>query len=129
MVVLLWIGTFGLLYHMDEMKIEGAKSNCLFGGEADGCAMNFSEHITIWHEMFTLIPQNILGFTSTIILFIALALTSVFWKNYFYIFSQEIALKFKLYIKEHPQINLFNYLREIFSKGILNTKKYKLVTI
>lgn len=129
MIVLLWIGTFGLLYHIDGMNLEGNKSSCLFGSQKKECVMNFSEHINIWQEMFTLIPQNILEFTNTLILFMTLGLIFIFWKNYFYIFYEEIILKFSLYLREHPQIKLFNHLGEIFSSGILNTKIYKTATI
>jgi hypothetical protein len=125
----LWISTFGLLYHMNEMRIEGTKSNCIFGGESNGCAMNFSDHINIWHEIFTIIPNDIVGLVNSILLAILLITLVVFSKDYFYIFSRCIYCQYKLYLKQHPQIKLFNYLEDVFSSGILNTKKYKLATI
>ena len=125
----LWINIFGLVYYMNEMRVGAKNSNCLFSGQTKECTMNFSEHVNIWHEMFTILPQNIFGFTSTLILFIILALTFIFWRNYFYIFSQRIYYRYKLYLKQHPQINLFNYLEEVFSSGILNKKIYKLAII
>ncbi|MFA6392678.1 MAG: hypothetical protein WCW54_01130 [Candidatus Paceibacterota bacterium] len=128
-VSLLWISTLGLVYHMNGMKFEGAKNSCLLGSENNGCAMNFSEHVTVWNEMFTLMPQNILNTTSSLVSFVLLFVIFVFARNYLSLYSRQIYLKFKLYIKEHPQINLFNYLGEIFSSGILNTKKYKLANI
>lgn len=125
----LWISTFGLLYHMNEMKLEGAKSNCIFSGESNGCAMNFSDHINIWHEIFTIIPNDIFGLVNSILLAILLATLIVFSKDYFHVFSRRIYCRYKLYIKQHREIKLFNFLAEVFSSGILNTKKYKLATI
>lgn len=128
-ISLLWINTFGLNYHMNEMRIDKNNNNCLFNSQTSGCTMSFSEHASIWHEMFTILPQNILEFITTLVLFIIFTLTFIFWRNYFYIFYRQIALKFKLYKREHPQINLFSYFKEVFSSGILNTKIYKLATI
>lgn len=128
-IFLLWISTFGLLYHTNEMKIEGVKSDCLFSGQVEGCAMNFSEHITLWQKTIASLPQNTARLINSFILVILLVVAIVFWQNSFSLFSRRIASRFKLYIKQHPQINLFNYLGEVFSSGILNTKKYKLATI
>lgn len=126
-ILFLWISTFGLLYHMNEMGVE--KNSCLFSSSDKDCAMTFSEHITIWQGMTLSLPQNITGTLGALLLLVALALVSIFWRNSLYLFSPHIFSRFKLYIKQHPQINLFNYLGEVFSSGILNTKKYKLATI
>lgn len=125
----LWISTFGLLYHMNEMRLEGAKSNCIFSGESNGCAMNFTDHINIWHEIFIVIPNDMVGLVNFILLAILLMTLVVLSKDYFYIFSRRIYCRYKLYIKQHREIKLFNFLAETFSSGILNTKKYKLATI
>lgn len=129
-ILFLWIGTFGLLYHMNEMGVEKNKNSCLFSNSAsEACAMTFSEHITIWQGMTLSLPQNMAGVMGALLLLVTLALISIFWRNSLYLFSRHLFSRFKLYIKQHPQINLFNYLKEVFSRGILNTKKYKLATI
>lgn len=129
-IFFLWISTFGLAYHMNEMKTGVADNSCLFSTSSNGgCAMNLSEHITLWKEMITGLPQNIVGLINALILVILLAITIIFWHNFLSLLSRRIASQFKLYIKQHPQIKLFNYLGEVFSSGILNTKKYKLAII
>lgn len=128
-VLFLWISSFGLLYHMNEMRLESTKNSCLFSGSEEACAMTFSEHLTLWQGMTTSLPQDILGVMSILLLMVALALVFTFYRNYLFEFTRRISSRYRLYIKQHPQINLFNYLGEVFSRGILNTKKYKLATI
>ncbi|MFA5773536.1 MAG: hypothetical protein WC908_02585 [Candidatus Paceibacterota bacterium] len=129
-IFFLWVSTFGLLYHIDEMKSEIEKNACLFSSSSNGgCAMNFSEHIAFWQEMTLSLPQNIIDAISALLLMIALVAVAIFYKDYIFEFFKNITFQFRLYIKEHPQINLFNYLKEVFSSGILNTKIYKLATI
>ena len=129
-ISLLWISTFGLVYHMNEMKTEVANNSCLFNTSSNGgCAMNFSEHITLWQGMTTSLPQNTIELMNALILIILLATAIIFWHNSLFEFSRRITSRFKLYIKQHPQINLFNYLLEVFSRGILNTKIYEIVKI
>jgi len=129
-IFFLWVSTFGLLYHMDEMKSEIEKNACLFSFSSnEGCAMNFSEHIILWQGMITSLPQNTVELIDVLILIILLAITILFWHNSLSLLFRRIASRFRLYIREHPQINLFNYLGEMFSRGILNTKIYETVTI
>lgn len=129
-IFFLWISTFGLVYHMNEMKAGVADNSCLFSISSNGeCAMNLSEHITLWQEMITGLPQNIVGLINALILVILLAITIIFWQNSLSLFSRRISSRYRLYIKQHPQINLFNYLGEVFSSGILNTKIYETIKI
>lgn len=128
-IFFLWISIFGLVYHINEMSVGTEKSSCLFSGQTEGCAMNFSEHITIWHGMTTTIPQNIMEIISILIMSLVFVTAFILWQNYFYTLSKRIFSRFKLYIRQHPQINLFNYFKEVFSSGILNTKIYKVATI
>lgn len=128
-VFFLWISTFGLLYHMDEMNMESNKNSCLFSDSTEACAMTFTEHVALWQGMIISLPQNILSMMGTLLMMVALALVFTFYRNYLFEFTRRISSRYRLYIKQHPQINLFNYLGEVFSSGILNTKKYKLATI
>ncbi len=128
-VFFLWISSFGLLYDMNQMGVDGSKNSCIFSVSSDSCAMNISEHITLWQGMTLSLPQNIIGIVGALLLLVTLALVSTFWRNSLYLFSPHIFSRFKLYIKQHPQMKLFNYLKEIFSSGILNKKIYKLATI
>ena len=85
--------------------------------------MNFSEHIAFWQEMLTILPQNaeLLG----LLILIALMVVAIsFWRNHLSLFFKLVASRWKLYLKQHPQIRLFNKLLEAFSRGILNSKIY-----
>ena len=123
----LWISTFGLLY---GMKSKDSMSDCLFNNKVEkGCTMNFTEHVTLWQRMITSLPQQTFGLINILILIVLLSITTIFWQNSTSLFLWRIFYRFRLYIKQHPQIKRFNYLIEIFSRGILNTKIYKIIKI
>ena len=125
----LWIGSLGLLYHMSPMNLDATQNGCLFGGASEPCAMTFSEHITLWQGIITILPQDTFGIIGALLVMVALAITFTFYRDYLFEFTQRIYSRYRLYIKQHPQINLFNYLKDIFSSGILNRKIYKIATI
>ena len=127
-ILFLWVSIFGLLSHMNVMKMEGATDGCLFGltGETQVCPMNLSEHLSIWKEMFTSLPQNI-GLLGLLILAVVFIIIFTISKKFLFELYLRAAHRLKLYIKQNPQINIFNYLREVFSSGILNPKIYTLV--
>ncbi len=122
-VALLWFGTFGLIYHMDEMKQDGHIGGCLFSGQSEVCAMSFSEHVSFWRSAFTTMPpSNIL--LNLLILTIFSILMLAFRRDSLFEFFDLISSRFKLYIKQHFQITFFDSLKEAFSQGILNPKTY-----
>gem|GEM_PF-1630441 len=115
-----WLAVFGLLHHMSEMKPAGAMgSSCLFNGQVEVCAMNFSEHIALWQGMLVSLPQY-----AGLFLLMAVAMlaaVTVFGKKYFAEFAQ-LAASRRSYTEKHPRIYLFNALIETFARGILNPK-------
>jgi len=120
----LWLSTFGLFNHMSEMKPDTTMGGCLFDGQTEVCAMNFSEHIALWQRMLTSLPQNT-GLIDLLILSITFIATIAFWRNPLFEFFERVVSRLRLYIKQHSQIYLFYYLLEAFSKGILNPKIYE----
>ncbi len=127
-ILFLWISTFGLLYYMSQMKLSSA-SSCLFDGQGTtACTMNFSEHIALWQGLVRSIPATI-GFLSFFILLVALEPLKNFWNNFFIRFWDQSIFYWKLYLKQHPQIRLFNFLLEIFSSGILKPRIYEPIAI
>ncbi|KKQ76788.1 MAG: hypothetical protein UT61_C0011G0019 [Candidatus Woesebacteria bacterium GW2011_GWA1_39_8] len=120
---LLWFGTFGLMYHMSEMKQDAQMSGCLFDGQSEICTMNFSEHLSSWQSAFTSLPTN-----TVLLSLLALATFSLlimaFWRDPLFEFYERAVYRWKLYIKHFSQIQIFNSLREAFSQGILNPKIY-----
>lgn len=125
----LWLGTFGLLHHMGEMRPGNATSSgCLFNGQAEVCTMDFSEHIALWQGMMTSLPQN-MGLVDLLILALVLVAVVAFWRSPLFEFSERVSSRWRLYIKQNPQIRLFNSFIEQFSQGILNPKIFASATI
>ena len=130
-VMFLWFSAFGLMYHMNLMKSESNSVNgCLFNGEVDVCVMNFSEHIALWQSMITSLPQQVGGILSLLLLIVlSIIVTNFRYSHPHELLIKNISSRWRLYIKQHPHIHLFNFLREAFSRGILNTKIYSLASI
>ena len=100
------------------MRADGTMSNCLFGHDMGFCPMSLFEHIDVWQSMFIVILPVIVIFSSLLL------------NSFFTFLNKElivfIKLLLKLYQKYKPDIPLFDYLKELFSQGILNPKIYAL---
>lgn len=125
-VAILWSGTFGLLYHMNDVKMDGNMEGCLFDGPAEICAMNYSEHIATWQSMFTILPQNV-NLINLLVLTILSIILLFLWRNLFKLFKS-ITARWRFYVKQYNQIDIFNSLKEAFSQGIINPKIYERAT-
>jgi hypothetical protein len=104
-----------------EKQSDGNMSGCLFSGKAEICTMTFSEHVGHWQAMFTTTaPQKVLSFVLLIlaVVFVAVAIL----KRNLLLLSSYHATRWRLYIKQNPNLSLFNPLREAFSSGILHPK-------
>lgn len=121
----MWLGTFGLLNHMTGMKSDNQMNmeGCLFNGQEEICNMDFSEHLSVWRSMVTSLPQNF-GLLNILLLVIVFVVIIPFLHDPLSKLSKKIRSRYKLYIRQHPQINLFNFIKEIFSQGILNPKLF-----
>lgn len=123
------LSTFGL-GHMSGMEAnkDGNMEGCIFTGKTMLCEMGIVEHISLWQSMFTAMPQESLMLLALLILLVAVIFVT---KNILVpprLFSSE-ALTKQLYLKEHPDLPLFNPLKEAFSQGILNPKIYNFATL
>jgi len=124
-----WFSIFGLTNHMSNMKPDRADGNgCLFNIQMEVCTMNLSEHITFWQGAFTSLPQNV-KILELLILAIMLSVVINFRPNQLIEFLERMTARFRLYIKQNPQIRLFNLLIEEFARGILNPKIFVSITI
>src|SRR3989344_5765348 len=123
-IFFLWTVTFGLFHHVGEMKPDGTMSGCLFSEQMEVCTMNFSEHIALWQSMVRSLPQ--FAQLLDLLLVVSIALVALRQGSLF-VLSRRITSRLRLYIKAHPHIRLFNFFREMFSRGILNSKIYSLV--
>lgn len=123
------LSVFGL-GHMSGMEAnkDGNMEGCIFTGKTMLCKMGIVEHISLWQGMFTAMPQEGLLFMALLILLVAVIFVT---KNILApprLSNGEILTK-RLYLKEHPDLPLFNPLKEAFSQGILNPKIYDFATL
>ncbi len=128
--ILFWIGilavllipSLGLIHsNMMGMDSKMSMSDCPFMvGTSSLCTMTPFEHISIWQNMFTTLPnqdtvlQFFLIFSTFIFCFIFFRQVFSPPQNYFYLSRN----RYRRYI--FPT----NYLQEAFSRGILNPKTF-----
>lgn len=124
-ITFLWFALFGLIYHMGGVMATDAAEGCLFGGETRVCTMTFSKHISLWRGVITSLPERI-GLFAIFALLVPLISFASFAKGSLGEFFRRIALRWRLYRKQNPHIKLFDFLREAFSRGILNPKVFNL---
>lgn len=121
------VAVFGL-GHMSGMTANenGNMTGCIFTGKIMLCKMSVVEHISLWQSTFTAIPQESLILLVLLVLSIAVIFAA---KNILVSprLSPNAALikeLYELYLREHPDLLLFNSLKEAFSQGVLNPKIY-----
>ncbi len=117
----IFIMLFGLNLSM-RMDKDGKMSNCpVMTHSSSICPMGPFEYLAKWQQMFQATAQ-----TNMLFLFITLfsfnALFSFF--RIHLTLAPPKRLSFAFYKRDHPDINLFNYLQEAFSSGILQPKLY-----
>lgn len=122
----LLIGGFGLSHSSGmEMRDDGTMGGCMFDGRAEICPMTLAEHISNWQSMFSVIPQKSTVLIQLLVLIstLILAASVLGWRSPPSLFSY-FSERWRLYIKNNPNLPLFDRLREAFSQGILNPKIY-----
>ena len=84
--------------------------------------MTFSEHIAHWQAMFTTTaPQKALTF-ALLLLLVVVFITVAILKRNLLLLSSYYATRWRLYIRQNPNLSLFSPLKEAFSSGILHPK-------
>lgn len=105
-----------------EKKSDGTMSGCMFSGQAEICTMTFSEHIAHWQAMFTTTaPQKALAFALLLLLVVVFVVVAILKRNLL-LLSSYYATRWRLYIRQNPNLSLFGPLKEAFSSGILHPK-------
>lgn len=128
---LFFIVGFGLSNSLGmDMKDNGTMGGCIFDGQAEICPMILTEHISNWQSMFSVTLQKNFFFIQLLVLISALVVTAFALRRHlllllFSYFSE----RWKFYIKNNPNLSLFDRLREAFSQGILNKKIYDFATL
>jgi hypothetical protein len=123
-----WLGAFGLIRHAGEMKSGMTTSGCLFDGGQEICAMNIGEHVAIWQNMFTSIPQTA-DFLQLVLIALAIIAVVFIYRNTVFQFLERLVMRSRQYLLSSQPIHFFDSLREAFSRGIINSKIYASVAI
>lgn len=127
----LLIAGLGLSHSLGmEMRDDGTMDGCMFGGRAEICPMTFAEHLSKWRDLFTAIPQKSIQLIQLLVLLSSFAIAAFALRRHlllplFSYFSE----RWRFYIKNNPNLPLFDRLRETFSQGILNPKIHDFATL
>ena len=123
------LSIFGL-GHMGGMAASenGDMTGCIFTGKTMLCKMSIIEHISLWQSMFTAMPQENLILLALVIILVAVLFIT---KNFISPprLSRDETSTQKLYLVQHPNLSLFNPLKEAFAQGILNPKIYEFANL
>lgn len=127
---LLGIFSFTLEYSMGVEAIKVfERDNCLaVSGDHDKMCKNaLAEHLSLWQALFTALPQekSLLGILGAAVVVV---LAFIFQRHYF-LLSEAFSIRQRQYLKRHPSFLLFDFLRTLFSQGILNPKMHILSAI
>lgn len=126
LIAFLSVASFGASQSMMRMEKrgDGTMGGCLFTGMEEICKMTFSKHLSQWQSMFTTTaPQKALAFTLLLLFAVVFVAVAIFKRNLLLLFSY-YTMRWRLYIRQNPELSIFNHLREAFSQGILNPKIY-----
>lgn len=127
---LLGVFSFTIEYSMGVEAIKVfERDNCLaVSGDHDKMCKNaLAEHLSLWQALFTALPQekSLLGILGAAVIIV---LAFIFQRNYF-LLSEYLTVRQRQYLKRHPSFLLFDFLRALFSQGILNHKAHILSAV
>lgn len=91
------------------------------------CQNDLAEHLSFWQAMFTSLPQEKSSFSLLSIAF-SLVLTLIFRERFLLSLGVASSIS-RLRLKQYHQFTLFNFLRRLFSQGILHPKSYSFVAV
>lgn len=122
---------FGLSHSLGmEMRTDGTMGGCMFDGRAQICPMAFTEHISNWQSMFSVILQKSFFFVQILVLISTfIVAVSALRRNLLFLLFSYFSERWKFSIKNNPNLPLFDFIREAFSRGILNPKIYDLAVL
>jgi len=122
------VSLFGL-GHTAGMKANdnGNMEGCIFTGKTMLCEMGVIEHISLWHGMFTAMPQKVSALLALIVLLIVAAFVVINYSPHITDIKQKTPQR--LYLLNHPNINLFDPIRRVFSRGIIHPKIYEFANL
>ena len=124
----IWILLFGFfcagMFHTMSVDTHTLSSTTISELSMSGCCgMSLSGHLDVWKSTFPSTTRDLDGLL--LILALTLVVALVLWKPPTQIFSSDaLYIRFRSYIRHHPNLKTFNALQLAFSNGILNPKLY-----
>lgn len=113
----IFVGILGLTHFMGMHVANGGMITNCRASYALPCS-NIYQHISIWQRTFTAIPSEMISSLLLLVIVFASLLVQEFYSHH------KNAHPLKFYLKENPNLPLFDYLKQIFSAGILNPKVF-----
>lgn len=114
----------GLAFHAPGMPMNerGEMAGCIFVTQAAICQMNVLEHLNLWQNLFTAIPQK----AATVLLMILTLAAIIFSRarRRLRLFNARLAQSQRFHLFHQTAIRALDYLHEAFSQGILHPKIY-----
>lgn len=116
------------MFHEPSIGMDTTISNqtlVAIAGEENCCGTNMSQHIQSWRDTFLATPQGVRDALALLALGLILILgySQVSLWNRHPPIDLDIS-RLRLYIKQNPNLILFNHLKLAFAHGILNPKIY-----
>jgi hypothetical protein len=127
-LITFWALTFGFLcmgiFHKASMNMPMMDNSSMTSqNEQPCCGSTVSQHFNTWKSVLLVVPQQVRD--NLLLLLFGLIATLVFAGWPFRYRSPDIKTSLLwLYVKENPDIALFDHLRLAFARGILNPKIY-----
>ena len=127
---LLGIFSFAIEHSMGVEVIKVfERDNCLTVSDDHDkmCKNALAEHLSLWQALFTALPQekSLLGILGVVVV---TSLAFIFQRHYF-LLSETLTIHQGQYLRRYPSFLLFDFLRALFSQGILNRRAHILSAV
>ena len=113
------------MFQKTAMAVQGSGMTDMVsvGGEQTCCGGTMSQHMQSWTNTFLATPHDLRN--STALLALALLVTLIFIQSLFRRTNLDAPLlSSKLYLRQNPNLFIFNPLRLALARGILHPKLY-----
>lgn len=98
----------------------------LIQGSETCCGTNLSQHHKPLSGEYLAVPRETHRTFLDLLVFSLVAVSMIFGRRFLDDVGRRLSMVGKLYIRDNPHLTLFNHLILVFSRGILNPKKYNL---
>lgn len=127
LIAIISLSAFSLMYFSDmKMRGDGTMSGCMFNGQAEICLMSPIEHLNAFQERFSAVPQRDEFFVFLFVLISAVGILLLFniTRHPLLVLLHRLFDQWRFYLKQNPDLSLFNLLSKAFAQGILNSRIY-----